>query len=113
MLARQNRIVKQKDFEKIFKQGRSYYTKLLGVKMLANQLELNRFGIVISTKISKKATERNRLKRQIRQVARELDKKLKPGLDLVIITLPGFLNQEYTAIKGELEKVFKGLRIFK
>lgn len=112
MLAKQHRLVKQKDFERVFKQGRSYYTKLLGAKLLANQA-VNRFGIVISTKISKKATERNRLKRQIRQALRELDKKLKPGFDLVIMALPGFFNQEYGDVKGELKKVFLGLKLFK
>lgn len=113
MLAKPHRLVKQKDFEKIFKQGRSCYSRLLGVKSLANQSEFNRFGIVISTKISKKATERNRLKRQIRQAVRDLDKKLKPGFDFVIMALPGFINQEYKAVEGELGKIFKGLKIFK
>lgn len=113
MLARPQRLVKEKDFEKVFKQGRAYYTKLLGMKVLNSQFEFNRFGIVVSTKISKKATERNRLKRQIRQAARELDKELKPGFDLVILALPGFLNQEYRIVKKELEKIFKGLGLFK
>ena len=113
MLAKRHRLVKQKDFERVFKQGRSYYTKSLGVKILANQLKFNRFGIVISSKVSKKATERNRLKRQIRQAARELDKKLKPGFDLVIMALPGFLDQEYKIVAGELERIFTKLKIFK
>ena len=113
MLAKQHRLVKQKDFEKVFKQGRSYYTKLLGVKILANQLPANRFVIVISTKISKKATERNKLKRQIRQAARELDQELKSGFEIVIMVLPGFLNSEYKIVKGELEIIFRKLRLFK
>lgn len=113
MLARQHRLVKQKDFERIFKQGKSYYTKLLGAKTLGSQLEFNRFGIVISTKVSKKATERNKLKRQIRQALRELDKNLKSGFDLVIMALPGFLNQEYKTVRDELGKIFKGLKLFK
>ena len=113
MLAKQHRLVKQKDFEKVFKRARSYYTKRLGVKALLNQLPSNRFGIVISTKISKKATERNRLKRQIRQAARELNKELKLGFDIVIMALPGFINQEYEIVKEELERIFAKLRIFK
>lgn len=113
MLAKQHRLVKQKDFEKVFKRGKAYYTKFLGAKILASQPELNRFGIVISTKVSKKATERNKLKRQIRQAIRELDKKLKSGFDIVIMALPGFLNQDYQAIKGGLERILKGLKIFK
>ena len=113
MLAKQHRLVKQKDFEKVFKQGRAFYSKLLGVKIIINQREFNRFGIVVSTKVSKKATERNKLKRQIRQAARELLKNLKSGFDIVIIVLPGFLNSEYKIVKGELEIIFKKLKFFK
>lgn len=113
MLAKQHRLVKQKDFEKVFKQGRAYYTKLFGTKTLANQLEFNRFGIVISTKVSKKATERNRLKRQVRQAVRDLDKNLKSGLDLVIIVLPAILTQEDNTVEDELKKIFIKLNLFK
>ncbi|OGF24229.1 ribonuclease P protein component [Candidatus Falkowbacteria bacterium RIFCSPLOWO2_02_FULL_45_21] len=113
MFAKQRSLVKQKDFEKIFKQGRAYYTKLLGVKILTNQSNFNRFGIIVGAKVSKKATERNRLKRQLRQAVWELDKKLKPGFDLAVMALPGFLNQTYANVKSELEKIFKGLKIFK
>ncbi|MDO8667985.1 MAG: ribonuclease P protein component [bacterium] len=113
MLAKQHRLLKQKDFEKVFKRGKSFYTKLLGAKALTSELKFNRFGIVISTKISKKATERNRLKRQIRQAIRELNEELRSGLDLVVMALPGFLNQEYKTVKGELEKIFKALKLLK
>lgn len=113
MLARRHRLVKEKDFEKIFKRGKSFYTKLLGIKILANELAANRFGIIVSSKISKKASARNRLKRQIRQAARELDQELRPGFDLVIMVLPGFLRQDYKTIKSELEKIFTKLRFFK
>lgn len=113
MLAKRHRLVKQRDFAKIFKQGRSCYTKSLGVKILASQPGLNRFGIVISSKVSKKAIVRNRLKRQIRRAVRELDKELKSGFDLVIMALPGFLDQKYKIVVSELEKIFTKLKIFK
>ena len=113
MLAKQHRLVKKKDFEKIFKQGQAYYTRLLGVKILASQFKFNRFGIIVSTKVSKKATERNKLKRQIRQALRELNKKLISGFDLVIMVLPSLLNQDYQAIRGELERIFVKFKLFK
>ena len=113
MLAKQGRLVKQKDFEKVFKRGRSFYSKFMGVRVFANQLEFNRFGIVISSKISKKATLRNRLKRRLTEALREVDHKLKPGLDVVLIALPGFLCQDYGEIGRELAKVFSRLKLYK
>lgn len=113
MLARQRRLVREKDFEKIFRQGKAYYTKLLGVKALASQAIFNRYGLVVSAKVSKKASDRNRLKRQLRAAVRGLDKKLISGLDLVIMVLPGLLKQDYKTIKSELERIFVKLKLFK
>lgn len=105
MLVKQSRLAKEKDFKKIFKLGKSFYAKIFLVKILANDLEVNRYGIVISTKVSKKSVERNKLKRQFRAVIREFDKKLAVGFDLVIIVSPVALGQEYEFIKSELRKV--------
>ncbi len=113
MLAKQGRLTKEKDFKKIFKQGKSSYNKIFGIKILANGLEVNRYGVVISTKVSKKAVERNKLKRQFRAAIKGTDKKLIQGFDLVIIVLPAALNQEYKFIKSELEKILFILKLFK
>ena len=113
MLARRLRLVKEKDFKKIFKFGKASYVKIFRIKVLANELEVNRYGIVISTKVSKKAVERNKLKRQIRAVIKEFDKKLNTGFDLVITVSPAAKNQEYEFIKSELEQVFFTLKLFK
>ncbi len=110
MLARQSRLVKEKDFKKIFKRGKSSYAKIFCLKVLANEFEINRYGIVISTKVSKKAVERNKLKRQIRAVIKEFDKKLMSGFDLAIIVSPAALNQDYKFIKSELEKILFTLK---
>jgi ribonuclease P protein component len=113
MLVKRLRLVKEKDFKKIFKLGKSFYTKIFRTKVLANELDFNRYGIVISTKVSKKATERNKLKRQIRAVIKEFDKNLITGFDLVILVSPLALNQEYKCIKSELERMLFTLKLFK
>lgn len=113
MLARRLRLVKEKDFRNIFKNGKSSYTKIFRIKVLANGQEFNRYGIVISNKVSKKACERNKLKRQSRAAIKEFDIKLLPGFDLIIIASPAALNQEYKFIKSELEKLLFILKLLK
>jgi len=113
MLSRQLRLVKEKDFQKIFKRGKSSYCKIFSIKFLANGLEVNRYGIIISTKVSKKAVERNKLKRQFREALKGFDKKLINGFDLVLIVFPVALNREYKFIKSELEKILFILKLFK
>lgn len=112
MLTKQRRLVKEKDFEKVFKLGKSYYTKLLGVKALAGRSGVNRYGLIVSAKVSKKASERNRLKRQLRAAAKELDKNLAGGFDMAVMALPPLLNRDYQTIKNELERVFIKLKLF-
>ena len=113
MLAKQLRLVKEKDFKKIFKQGQASYAKIFSIKVLANGLEVNRYGIIISAKVSKKAVERNKLKRQFRLAVKEFDKKLACGFDLVIMVFSAAKNQEYKFIKSELEKILLALKLFK
>lgn len=112
MPAKQNRLVKEKDFKKIFKQGKSFYAKNFQVKVLVNKLEINRYGIVISNKVSKKSVKRNKLKRQFRATINEFDKELIKGIDLVIIVFPAALSQEYKFIKSELKKNLFALKLF-
>lgn len=113
MLTKNRRLVKEKDFQKTFKRGKSFYAKFFGVRAVANNLAHNRYGIVISTKVSKKAVERNKLKRQIRAMLKGFDKSLNSGYDLIIMVLPAALNQEFKALNAELEKILLQLRLFK
>ena len=113
MLAKRSRLVKEKDFKTIFRRGKSFYAKIFGVKALANGLKENRYGIVIGTKVSKKAVERNKLKRRLRAAIKEFDGKLVRGFDLIVIVSPSAKNQKYKFIKNELEKALFTLKLFK
>jgi len=113
MLARPQRLTKQKDFALVFKQGRSHYGKCLSVKSLANQLKLNRLAVVVSNRVSKKAVARNKLKRQIRQALNKLNKGLISGFDLIIIASPRLLGQPYSVIESDLAGLFVKLKLVK
>ena len=111
MLARQNRLNKTRDFERVFKGGRPYYTKKIGIKALKNKLSVSRFGIVVSTKVAKKATKRNLLKRQLREIIRLRVLKIKQGYDFMIIALPGLSGLNYRELEKEVEGALKKLRV--
>lgn len=109
MLSKPHRLLSDKDFQKIWKRGLSFYTKILGFKVLENKLGISRFGIVVGTKISKLATVRNRIKRQIREIIQKNLKKIAPGYDFTISALPAALGKNH----DELEKdVILGLSHF-
>lgn len=102
MLAKPHRLLSDKDFQKIWKRGLGFYTKNLGFKVLQNNLSVSRFGIVVGTKISKLATARNRLKRQIREIVKEKIKEIPPGYDFVITVLPATLGKTHKDLKGDI-----------
>ncbi len=104
MIKKNKRIKKNRDYEEIFKKGKSSFGGILGLKILKNNLGINRFGVIVSTKVSKKAVKRNQIKRKIRYILKKHDEKLKIGNDVVVITLPSIRNSKTKEIEESILK---------
>jgi ribonuclease P protein component len=102
MLAKENRLTKKKDFDAVWKRGRSSFDKILGIKVLANGLAVNRFGIMVGLKVSKKAVERNKIKRRIREIIRLEAANFKIGFDVAITVLPAARGREFAELRESL-----------
>lgn len=73
MLPRAARLRKNRDFQAVYRARRSWATPhlVLYVRTVgANALPRTRLGFVISKKIAKRAHDRNRLKRRLREICR-------------------------------------------
>jgi ribonuclease P protein component len=70
-----------------------------------------RFGVVISTKISKRANVRNKLRRRIHAVLIGLRPRLKTGLMVVITVKSEVLECDYAEILRELEQLLTEARL--
>ncbi len=71
----------------------------------------SRFGVVISTKISKRAHVRNKLRRRIHSVLIGLRPRLKTGLMVVITVKSEVLECDYAEILRELEQLLTEARL--
>lgn len=112
MLAKINRIIKEKDFEEIFRRGKSVYNLNFGTKYVINKLNYNRLGISISKKVSKKAVDRNLIKRRVKVILRPfILKKINPGHDLLIMVLPNVLGKSYKEMERSLVSNLQKLRL--
>ncbi len=111
MLSVKHRLTKDKEFDNVFKKGSSSYGKIFGTKAVANKHDYNRFGIIISSKVSKQATVRNKIKRQIRAIVKEHLNSSKAGLDIIIICLPEVVEAGYEDIKKNLDRQLSQLGI--
>jgi len=107
MLAAKQRIRKDREFDSVFKGGRSYYSDSLGLKVKKNNLDYNRFGLIISLKVSKKAVSRNLLRRRVREIIRHQNENLKPGFDCVFIFFPLILDKNFQELETAIILSFK------
>jgi len=84
MLSREKRLVRGRDFDRVYQKGKRVHAKHFNLSFAPNNIALTRIGIVVGKKFSKKATERNRIKRVFREVAKENYGIFPRGFDFVI-----------------------------
>ena len=113
MLKKENRIRKDKEFDRVFKAGQSFYGKELGIKLAKNDLSISRFGILINTKVSKKAVVRNKIKRQLRAIIERNIIDISNGYDLVIIVFPQILDKKFKEIENILLNGFYKFKTYR
>ena len=113
MLAKRNRLKKQKDFERVFKKGRGAKEDFLYLKVVKNELKSSRFGFVVSKKFSKKAVLRNRIKRRLAELIRIKLPKIKKGIDVAIVVMPEFGTRDFWEIEEIVDKLFEKAKIIK
>ncbi|MDD5290159.1 MAG: ribonuclease P protein component, partial [Patescibacteria group bacterium] len=90
---------KKSDFARVAKFGQPFFAPELGFKIIKNNLNKNRYGIVVSLEIDKRATVRNQIRRRIKEIIRLHDKNLKQGFDLMFLVRAGVKELRYKEIE--------------
>ncbi len=111
MLKKDNRLTKDKDFDKVFKQGKGVFLGILGVRAVKNDLKKNRYGILVGEKVSKKAVIRNKIKRRLRQAINNSVDEVKKGFDIVVTTTPAIKEKEFVEIETTIKKGLERLKL--
>ncbi len=102
MLPKQNRLNLRKEFFSLKKDGKMINSETFG--LLFAKGESSKFNFIVSTKISKKAVERNLVKRRLREIVRQMPKP--PQVNGVFLCKKSILNKTYQELKKEVENVF-------
>jgi ribonuclease P protein component len=84
MLSDAHRLRKQKDIERVLSTGRGVFFAGLRLKASANGGTTTRFCFVVSSAVAKKAHDRNRFKRRLREAARLSIGAVAVGYDIVV-----------------------------
>jgi ribonuclease P protein component len=66
-----------------------------------------KFAFVISKRIDKRASKRNRAKRVLAEVVRKILSKIKPGTHGLFFLKKKILEKDFSEVKTEVERVFK------
>lgn len=100
------RIKKNKEFQTVFKKGKSFANRQFIVYVLKNDQPDFRIGLSVSKKVGNAVT-RNRIKRYIRQTFLELEQDVLPNADYVIIARQQAATLDFHESKKSLEHVLK------
>ena len=106
-----NRVKNKKDFDFIFKNGKGLKGALFVLKIINNNSEASRFGFIVSGKVSKKAVERNRIRRRASEIIRLNLKQIKGGFDIVFVALPGAKTANYQNIEKNIMNLLTEAKI--
>lgn len=92
---------KKKDFDQVFKAGQSFYCPIFTLKYIKTAEENGRLGVIIGTKVSKKAVVRNKIKRWVRESYKQFFQKTD-SYDIVVIINKEIVGLEFEDIKKQL-----------
>ncbi|MCW1929064.1 ribonuclease P protein component [Bhargavaea beijingensis] len=107
------RVKKNKDFQKVFKQGKSFANRQFVIYSLRTEgQEEFRLGISVSKKVGNAVT-RNRIKRYVRQAVLELKDDLRPERDYIIIARNQAASLDFHETKKSLMHVMRIARVLR
>jgi len=93
---------KNRDFQHVYKKGKSSGSKYLVVIVLKNNRGLNRLGISASKKVGH-AVQRNRTRRRLKEAYRLLEQHVRSGHDIVILPRAGSADAAYATLASQLK----------
>lgn len=106
MLPKTHRLRRMRDFALLSQKGRVVYGPLFTLRFRASEAP-TRIGFVVSTKIYKRAHDRNRTKRRLREAIRLLQASWPEKQDILIIARPEARDAAFEDIKANVLKAFE------
>ena len=108
MLPKKNRLRGSLTFDEVKSKGKMHQSDNFGLLVLKrDDNKPSRFGMVVSTKISKKAVDRNKAKRKVREAIRNYLDKINNGYDAIVLARKGLLTIEQEDLDKELKKALE------
>jgi ribonuclease P protein component len=101
VLAKANRVIRPEEFRAVVRRGRRRAAPEAVYYRLVREGEPVRFGFIVSRAVGG-AVQRNRLRRRMRAVGRELVDAGRSGEDVVVRALPGSAELSWSELSGRM-----------
>lgn len=117
MLPKENRLLFRAPKKKSAPRSKKRYPgplfDLVSYPKLNDESICSQFGFVVSARVSKKATQRNRIKRLLREAVRENLEKIRSGFSVVFLVKPQSIDKERAELKSEVFKLLQKADLIK
>jgi ribonuclease P protein component len=109
-----NRLKDRSDFRQILAEGQYLRGNLLAIKFirLPEDDRLLKVGFVVSKKFSKRATDRNLMKRRLRAIVREFLGHLVGGCKLLVVVSRPQTDVSYSDLRDDLRDLLIKARLY-
>lgn len=109
MISQKHRFHGQKGITRVYRQGGAVRGAQMTLKYLQNQRATHfRVAVVVSRKVHKSAVVRNRIRRRLYEIIRQLSPQITEAYDLVIVVYSEDLAQlDHPALKQELQAMLQ------
>lgn len=106
MLPARNRLRRRRDFQQLFRGGRVVRGKMMIIRAIPVKSGAL-VGFVVSSSIFKNATDRNKLRRQLREIVRKIG--APANLHILISVTTQARHREFSVLQQEVESIFQHL----
>jgi ribonuclease P protein component len=105
------RLRKNDEFQRVRQQGRSIMSPLLILAWMPNDVAKIRVGFVVSKRISKRAVDRNYIKRLLSEAMRVFLPGLPIGLDIVVSARQKAITADLRTLEQDLLALLRRARL--
>jgi len=115
MLPAQYRLKNRKDFNEVFRQGKTFSNEVLIIKYKEKEAGKLKIGFSVGLKVSKKPSKRNKIKRWMREALKPFLKEIKTGYQIIFLINSNFPCKQisYSLIREKIENLLRRSRLIK
>ena len=104
-----NRLLKADEFQHVYKKGMWVSNRELTINYIKHSNPCSRMGVTVSKKVSKRAVDRNRIKRYCREWFR-VNKSRFHQMDIVLTAKPAIKQKTALEIQCSFEDIWRKLQ---